>query len=311
MTTPTVTVPDSWGSRIDQFAKIIGLSVEEVNTAFAEKPFELTKNTPYVMEMLSDESITPFGDLRKMFNDDRDVSLPKLRLGLKYLRGTKDQRTTATNEVDPDLYDLQTKYGIRTRFEDLGPEELIPSYNPQKQNRISNALKKIFADKKVIAFKPDSKQVAVDETINYIVDINDGLPEEDTIEVDGELVRLYAIGKVPHEVVEEDPLFEGQPLKRGRSIVNRVNWNDIHKPERQFIRVLVNENAINPNDRLQIRAVLADLQDKGTTALKVVFPEAFMKFKELQKKDELPKLQLDLDAVNGKANNPFGINRSY
>lgn len=307
MTTENTIIPDSWESRIDQFAKIIGLSVEEVNAAFAEKPFELTRDTLYVLEMLSDDSVTPFGDIRKLFCDERGVSLPKLRLAVKYLRGDKEKRETATTQVDPDLYDLQTKYGIKTRFEDLGPEELIPNYNPQKDNRITKALKKIFGDKNVVAFKPDSKQVAVEETVNYIVDINNGLPEENAIEVNGELVRLYPIGKVPDQTVDEDPLFPGEPLKRGRSIINRINWSEFGKTERQFARILVDEEDINPDDKVHVRQLMADLRD-GMDRLKVEYPESYMIFKELQKKDGLPKLVLSMDEASGKKNDPFGVN---
>lgn len=309
MTTNKTSLPESWEDRINQFSKIIGLSEKEVESALSEKPLELTKETPYVLEMLSDDSIVPFGDLRKIFSDDRNVSLPKLRLGIKYLRGPKEVRDIGTEEIDPDLLELQTKYGIKTRFEDLAAEDLIPCYNPSKQNRITKALKNMFGDKPVVAFKPDSKQVAVEETVNYIIDIADGLPEEDAIEVDGELVKLYPIGKIPNQVVDEDPLFEGQPLKRERSIVNRINWADISMPERQFARLLVNDNTINPNDRIHVRQLLLDLKE-GIAELKKTYPETYMKFKELQRKDELPKLHLTLDEAT-KKNNPFGINRSY
>lgn len=312
MSNETTSVPDSWESRIEQFAKIVGLSIEEVETAFAAKPFELKKDTPYVMEMFSDETIIPFGDLRNMFCEKRDVSMPKLRLGLKYLRGPKEKREVATTTIDPDMMDLQTKYGIKTRFDDLGAEELIPNYNPTKQNRITKALQKMFNDKPVIAFKPDSKTIAVEETVNYISDLNDGLPEEDAIEVDGELVRLYAIGKIPHETIEEDPLFAGHPLKRGRSILNRFDWSDFNKSERQFVRLLVDEGAIDPEDRMQIRAIMSDIRSEGTKSLKGVFPEVYMLFKELMKTEELPKLQMSLEeATTTRTNNPFGIGSSH
>jgi len=198
MNTQNTSTPDSWENRIEQFSKIVGLPVEEVEAAMAEQPFELTKDSPYVLEMFSDEEVMPFGDFRKMFSDERGVSLPKLRLGIKYLRGPKDKRKEATTTVDPDLVDLQTKYGIKASFDDLGPEELVPYYNPNKNNRVTKALQKIFGDKAVIAFKPGTKQVAQEETINYITDLNDNLPEEESIEVEGELVRLYPVGKVPH-----------------------------------------------------------------------------------------------------------------
>ena len=308
MSTQNTSVPDSWESRIEQFAKIIGRSIQEVEAALAEEPLKLTKDETYILEMLSDENITKFGDFRSLFCDSKNVSLPKLRLGMKYLRGSKEQRETGTDTVDPDIVDLQIKYGFKTRFSDLGPDELIPYYNPEKQNRVYKALKDIFGEKPVIAFKPDSKKVAVEETVNYITDIKDGLPEEKAIEVDGELVKLYSVGRIPHEVIEEDPLFEGKPLKRGRSIVNRMNWTNISKEIRQFARIAINRNDIDPNDRINIRTLFNPSATLKT--LNEIYPEAHMEYKELKLKDELPKLQLSLDDVNG-SNNPFNINRKW
>jgi hypothetical protein len=303
------TIPDSWEARIEQFSKIIGMTVDTVETALSDKNFELTKDTPYVLEMLSDETITPFGDFRKIFCDDRGISLPKLRLGIKYIRGSKELRAAATSTVDPDLMNIKTKYGIDISIEDLSVEELIPNYDPSKTNAITKALQKQFGDKKVIAFIPDTKKIAIEETINYIVDINDGLPEEEAIEVNGELVRLYEIGKVPNEMINEDPLYVGVPLKRGRSVVNRIDWNGIEQSKRQFARILLDKGEIDPADRMHVRQLIIDLNERFSEFRKL-YPEAYMVYKELERKNELPKLQLSLDSC-GKKNNPFSVNRRY
>ena len=257
---------DTWESRIERTAKVMGLDPQKVEEILNNPSFKITKES-YGLEMLSDESVTPFGDLRKLFCEDNGVSVPQLRMAIKYLRGEQKTKTT-TETIDPDMLDLQRKYGINIKFklDDLGAEELMPLYNPNKDNAIYRTLVKKYGNKKVVAFKPDSNVVAVEETINYIVDLNDGYPEEESIEVDGELVRLYPVGVLPNQEVEEDPLFPGCPLKRGRSLNNRVNWTGVNIESRQFFRLLLNSKEIDPNDRVRISQLI-----KGD--YKEIFPE--------------------------------------
>ena len=315
---------DTWESRIEKAAKVMGLNPPQVEEILNSPSFKITKE-PCGLEMLSDESVTPFGDLRKLFCEDNEVAVPQLRMAIKYLRGDqKSKPTDTTITVDPDILDLQKKYGINIKFklDNLGPEELIPLYNPTKKNAIYNSLIKKLGDKKIIAFKPDSNIVAIDETINYIVDLNDGYPEEDSIEVDGELVRLLPLGVLPNQEIEEDPLFPGSPLKRGRSIVNRIDWTYTSIETRQFFRILLNEKEINPNERLIIKATLdnnyicskENLNNKDLVYFnRHLFPQSYLVFKEMKKKGELPKLTISISEAtkSERTNNPFGINKRY
>jgi hypothetical protein len=303
-TTVSPTIPDTWENRIEQAANVMGLTPERVEQILATKGYEITKE-PCGLQMLSDEEVTPFGDLRKLFCEENDVAVPKLRMAIRFLRGPKD--SPKTTEIDTEMVALQSKYGFRMRMEDLGIEELLPYYKPTKKNRIYETLVKKFGSKPVIAFKPDSTEVAIEETCNYIADIENGLPEEESIEVDGELVKLYSVGKIPNQVVDEDPLFEGQPLKRGRSVVNRFNWTNVELEVRQFFRILVDRNDVNSNDRINLTKLIYN----SLKELKELFPEAYQQYKELKAKGDLPKLVLSLDESTAKRNDPFSINRRY
>jgi hypothetical protein len=301
-------IVDTWESRIDQAAKVMGIPIEKVEEILKSPGFEITKE-PCGLEMLSDESVTPFGDLRKLFCEDNKIAVPKLRMAIKFLRGNKAEDKSKTDVIDPDLMALQAKYGIslRYRFDDLPVEDLIPLYKPNKNNKITEILRKRFGNKKIIAFKPDSNELAVEETINYLADLEAAYPEEESIEVDGELVRLYPIGQLPNQLVAEDPCYNGMPLKRDRSMANRINWSGIPFETRQFFRVLINNVEVKPDDRLN----LSNLIKKTINELKSMFPETYMKFKELKAKDELPKLQISITEAAIKKNNPFAVNRAY
>jgi hypothetical protein len=211
------------------------------------------------------------------------------------------------------MVELQNRFGIKFRMEDLGIEDLVPLYNPNKNNRITEALRKKFGNTPVIAFKPDTTEVAIEETINCLADYEQGYTLEDFIEVDGEPVKLYPIGVVPNQQVDEDPLFAGVALKRGRSINNRIVWTDVDLETRQFFRILATRGDIDVNNRIAISQII----NKSMKELREMFPEAYLQFKDKKASGDLPKLTISLTAVSNtttsrdRTNNPFGINRRY
>lgn len=299
--------PDTWENRISNAAVFLGKTYEEVNKILSD--FGITQE-PAGLVMLSDEEITPFGDIRKIFCDDHGIPVPKLRMAMKSLRGPKNNDAL---ELDPTLIALKNKFGYKIKLENIDTADLLPYYKPDKPNSpISIVLKKRYEHKPVIAFNPDSRDVAIEETINYITDLEMGYEEEDTIEVNGSLVRLYPIGKIPNQVIEEDPLFPGKPLKRGRSIVNRINWSAITLDVQQFCRIIVKREEIDVNDKFAVKKLI-EMALKGMDELKKTFPEVDLEYRERKKEDNLPKLRLTLQEMsNNKKQDPFAIkNRQF
>ena len=299
----TTNIPDSWESRIKQASIIIDKKPEDVEQILKDYGVE---ELPTGMEMLSDENVTPFGDLRKIFCDDHDIAVPKLRMAMKFLRGPKN--SPKTDSVSAEEYNLRSKYDIKANWSDLPTEELLRNYNPSRKDSPVN---KVLAERftaPVIAFKPDSREVAIEETINYITDLEDGFDNEDFIEVDGVPVKLYMVNQLPDQVLEEDPLYPHNPLKRGRSVINRLDWTGVELEKRQFFRILVENNLINLNsmDRTTLRQIVnEDLKD-----LKKTYAEATIIFADLKKLDRLPKLKLTLDDVTeNRVQNPFNVRK--
>lgn len=299
--------PDTWKNRITQAAIFLNQTESEVETIL--KLFGIEEQ-PAGLEMLSDEEVTPFGDFRKIFCDDKGIPVPKLRMAMKYLRGPKDSKKV--DDIDPELLAIKEKFGIKFKLENIETAELLPYYHPDKPSHpITLALKQRYGnDKAIIAFKPDSKDVAIEETVNYITDIEMGYTEEETIEVDGSLVRLYPVGQMPEQIIEEDPIFVGSPLKRGRSIVNRVNWSGVNLETQQLCRIIVERNEVDVNDKFSIKKLVETaLKPNGIKELKKLFPEAELEFREKKNTGDLPKLRMTLNDITNKKQNPFGINR--
>ena len=309
--TSQTSTSDTWENRLQSAATFMGIPSKKVEEGLKQLGVE---KEPAGMEMLSDESVTPFGDIRAIFCDNAlfgSIPLAKVRMAMKYLRGPKE--SLKTDSIDPELMALKVKYGLRFKAEDVNPTELLEHYHPEQPNHIiTTTLKKKFGDKNIIVFKPDSKVIDIEATSNYIADLEQGFPEQETVESDGMLVRLYAVGQVPNQMIEEDPLFEGSPLKRGRSIVNRVNWTDIGMPVRQFCRIIAQRDDFNVDDRLHVQELLR-LAQEGTIALRKAYPDADLEYREMAQKNELPKLMLTMESANGKKQNPFNVgnNRKF
>lgn len=305
--------PDTWENRIETASKIMGLEPSETETILDSEGYEIT-SSDYRMEMISDENVTPFGDLRKLFCDsEAKVPVPKLRMAMKYLRGPSE--SPKTDSIDPDLLDLQTKYGIKTSLEDLDIAQLLPYYKPNRKNKIHDILIKRYQDKygAFIAFKAGTQYVAIEETVDYVTDLETGYQPSKTIFVDGDPVKLYKVGELPNQMITEDPLFPGQPLKRDRSMVNHVNWSKIGYDKRTFFRFLLQRNEINPNNRVEVAQLFVHTIDE----LKDMFPETYIEWKEANERNELPKLEIPVSslstATSTRTNNPFSVsnNRTY
>lgn len=294
---------DTWEKRISMFSKTVGKSMEEVERALAEKPLEITEETPRALEMLSDDEITPFGDLRHALVEKAGISLPLFRMGVKYLRGPKENRTKI--EIEPNMMAIHKKYGMEMTIDSLSLEQLLEFYDPSEEHKISEILRDKYERKygKFIAYKKGSKEIAIDDILNYIADIDTGFEKTEYIDVDGDPCKLYGIGEIPKEKLDEDPLYPGHALKRNRSTKNRISWEGIDLETRQFFRVLYQTGLIQREDRLGIGQIIV----KSIDDLKEIFPEAYIKFIELKEDGELPKLKVKIDSIDKRVQDPFRI----
>ena len=280
-------------------------AVLELTPADFESEFKkLTHIT--TVEDLDDDDVFKFGDFREIY---KAQPVPVLRKVFKALRGGKStDKQTPSEGTDPRIQELRA-LGLKVRLEDADPAILLKFYLPDKPaDPISTALKKRFGSKPVIAFKDDGT-VALTETLQYLADLEQSYPEQETITVDGKLAKLWPIGAKPDTMVEEDPLFPGQPLRNGYSLVNHRNWTKVSMENRQMCRIILERGEIDPDNKEAVLRFLERAETKD--GLNAAYPEAELEFREKKKKDELPKLKVQLGATGTKPNNPFGVRRQY
>jgi len=291
-----------YNDRIAAAAQALGMPTEEFKSDYQAKIGLET------VQELDDPKVSKFTDFAKRYEDRFPIG--KIRKAFAALsNGRTEEGQAEQRSSDPRLEQLKA-LGLKVRIDDADTAILLPFYDPAKpSDPVTNVLKKRFGDKKVIAFKDDGK-VAIEECLRYISDLEQGFPPaaNDAIMIDGKLTELWAIGARPSNMVEEDPLFPGRPLRNGYSSVNGRNWSKVDHMTRQFCRVIVDLGHINVENR---EAVLKLMERAADKTLEEAYPEAALELRKLAKKDALPKLKVELGSETTKANNPFGIPRRY
>jgi len=289
---------NAYTERLAAAAKALALTPEEFT-----KLFDNRIGLDSVADLDNDE-VFKFGDFLKKFEDH---PVGRVRKAFAALKGGKVQSQESTSN-DPRIQELRA-LGLKVRIEDADPAVLLKFYLPDKPaDPITSALKKRFGNKPVVAFKDDGT-VALTETLQYIADLEQNYPERETITVEGKLSRLWPIGVRPMSMVDEDPLFPGQPLRNGYSVVNNRNWTKVSQENRQLCRIIVDRGEIDPNNKEAVLRLLERAETKD--GLASAYEEADLEFRERQKQDTLPKLKVELGASATKLNNPFGVRRQY
>ena len=301
-------VTGSLDERIQQAAQILGKSVEQVEQ---ELTTILGPKSADWQGLIESEEFVKFGDLMNAFHDSSKAPSPiaVVRKAVSVLRVSPENKQET---LSPRMAELKSMFGIKPTLATVDSADLFKAYVADKpSDPVTLELQKRYGDKAVMAYKPGTKDIAVEETISYITDLAQGLPEQTSIYVDGDLARLYPVGKAPSEMIDEDPLFQGQPLIRGRSAVNSINWEGVDLETRQLITIAVNRRELNNvYDRLAMIRLAKDAREGGYKTIKVVFPEAALAFNEMKEDGSLPKLKIRTNSQKG--NNPFlSKNRSY
>jgi hypothetical protein len=258
------------------------------------------------VELLNDDEIFKFGDYREAF---KDYPIAVVRMSWRGLRGgKKEPQVLMESTADTDgRAALLKSLGLKVRLEDADTSVLLKLYLPDKpSDPVTTALKKRFQERPVIAFHDDGT-VAEIESLQYVSDLEQGYPARDSIMVDSKLTKLWPVGIKPSQMVDEDPLFPGQPLRNGYSLVNHRNWSKVITGQRQLCRIIVERGDIDPTNQ---DAVLRLLERAEAQSLDQTYLEASLEFRERFKRDALPKLKVELGSL-AKPQNPFGVRRQY
>jgi len=289
----------TWADRINAAAEVLHVAPEILTDKL--RTMGILQDTG--LAMLDDEEVFKFGDLRAAWPE---MPIAPLRMAMKFLRPAKPEQCD-TAPQDERARRLQA-LGVKAKLEDADTGVLLNEYLPDKPNdSVANALRKRFGTKPIIAYKDDGS-VAVPESMDYAAGLEQGYPPADSIMVGGKLAKLWPVGAKPLVMVEEDPLFQSTALRNGISTVNFRNWSKISLRCRQLCRVILMRGDINPDNKEATLRLLERAVDYN--ALVDAYPEADLALRELEARNEAPKLMIPL-GESPKQQFPFGVPRRY
>jgi len=250
------------------------------------------------------------GDARKVFceGDPPVIPVPWFRKIWAVLSDGQPT-STAIGKGKTDITGLAELIIGQRPASQWSDKALIEAYSTDCSGEIIDEFKKRADGKEIIAFEDESAGIVnVDITVNLLRESRRRItPKIIKISGNGKVYKLYTVGDFPSEIYEESPLAPGTLLFNGNCDVCGMDFSEISKEAKQFLRVAYNEGKTPKNsDRISLRMLISAAKS-GLGELKDVFPEVGIVYDELLKTDELPSLKSVNSKSNGTVNSdPFG-----
>lgn len=171
---------------------------------------------------------------------------------------------------------------------------LVSKYNPANKDGLAlYILREALGDTPVIAFRPGTQEVAVEEVTSYISNIRSGGPQRQAIMVAGQLAPLYKVGICPWNVRREDPLVPDTPLDENNcsTLHPTVDFSGLELNILQLIRLGVESGELNPQALFEVERVI-EIATRGFEALARRFVKAAMQYRQLDSRGQLPRLEI-------------------
>jgi hypothetical protein len=159
----------------------------------------------------------------------------------------------------------------------------------------------------------DNGELDVELTTKELQRLRKGYSQRDEVSVvNGDeyfIFKTYRVGDRPDSLVDEHPQFPGTPLNPDGTSDKGVEWGGLPLGVRQLLYIAITDTGELNSDSYEEIDLFDIVEGKTLDKVGRRYPKATVRFKELQKLGELPKLRVKLGGQD-KVNNPFGINRT-
>lgn len=189
----------------------------------------------------------------------------------------------------------------------MTPRELIEAFDPEDfGSPIGLRLKSISRGESFLVYK-EGRLLDIETTHKLLLEVKAGHTGRDVVDANGKIgVKVYKIGELPDNYADENPFFEGRPLRPdGTCCQTNRSWEGVSLAVRQFVRLLVDEGLFEPNINGAHLALDLAIQPDAVKKLRERYRKAAAQFDELEKTGNLPKLKITLGGGNKGGSNPF------
>lgn len=287
---------DNYQSKIDAATALI-----EKHNAAAPNKIESAK----FVECLKTNGGTTDDALKlSSWEDLIDCGLPKL-----LARQVAEIFRKAPVETKPES--SASKYVSDKRAASMTFKELVERYDPvEHDNPVGKRLAEITKGQPCIAFDA-SGNVLVEASTKEVKSLRDGFDPRDSVNVDGIPTKLYRVGERPRDLLDENPLYAGRPLRDGECDQTNRSWEGVPEVVRQLLWIAVNDTRDVDIDQLKTAHDMIDLavRSDAEKAIRARFKKTSLRHDDLKAEGKLPTLKLPRGST--RKNNPFGSNRTY
>ena len=196
----------------------------------------------------------------------------------------------------------------QTRAEHMASEELVKAYDPTEvTNAVAKRLSAISKGEAFVVFE-SGRTVDVATTTKLLDEVKQGFQGRGTIWVGGQIKSVYKIGELPDVYAEENPLYPGRVLRPdGTCDQTGRSWDGVPLEVRQIVWLAVNTGELvvtidtaNTTIDTAIRPNYPDGSPAALNSLRFRYQKAAMRFEELAKTGDLPKLRIPMNSRSAK-----------
>jgi hypothetical protein len=189
------------------------------------------------------------------------------------------------------------------KAEKMTVRELVENFDAEDYtNAVGVRLSEISKGQPFIVYV-SGRTLDVEATHKLLLEIKQGYPGREDVDVNGFPTKVYRIGELPENFADENPLYRGRPLRPdGTCDQTGRSWEGVPMNVRQLVRlaadtelVVTIETAHNVLDMVMGNDPFKKLAARYRTP--------HVKFGELQKTGNLPRLKIALGGSEGSG--PF------
>lgn len=288
----------------DRLARLRAL-IEQINTAASQvnAPAIDTEKVFNAMKALG--AVTEESAAQLTWEDLQECGLPKLvaKQAATILRETPESEKDQTH---PRHY--SAKRVDRMRF-----EELFEHYRPEPgyEDAVTRKLRELSKGKPCVVFRNESERVVnIATSTRLLTELRRGLSPMDVVMIQGVgAARVFKIGEVPHDELDQNPLYPNRPLRTDETCDQTMrSWAGVPLEIRQLVFL-----AVTRTNEAKVMSVgdAHDIMDRVMTAgsdlgqMGTRFVKAKILLDELRERGEAPRLKMKANHPSAESNHPF------
>lgn len=212
--------------------------------------------------------------------------------------------TILAKEIAKIFRDKETNKPNTRRPDKMSIEELVAAFDPEDiDSSVGKRLQEVAKNQPFIVFTKN-RTIDVETSVKLLQEVKKGFAGRTNIEVNDAIKKVYRIGELPDNLVDENPLYPNRPLRPdGTCDQTGRSWDGVSLETRQLVRLAVETNELIVNIENAHNILDIVMQPDCLKKLRIKYRKAAIKFDE---KINLPQLKM---VLNPHKTNPLSTGK--